>query len=186
VYRAEGFRKPFALLKTTNETTFVDEPPVKDQAYYYRVVAIDSQGRRSRSSNEDNAKALSQPRIWDAEIVEHTIPPHMRVGEGRDVSVTLRNTGSKAWELARPKSEIRFLLSTTQLWGDQEEARLPKIDLPESGTVNPGQTVTVTLPYAAIRSGESENHWIMCMDIAGKGHVYFGTPLLVETTVEPN
>ena len=183
VYRADGFMKPFELLKTTKETDFVDEPPVKDSAYFYHVVAIDGKGNRSRPSNDDNAKALSKPRIWDAEVTQHSIPPRMQLGEERNVAVTLRNTGSKAWELARPKSEIRFLFSTMQLWGDQEEAHLPKIDLPDSGTVAPGQTVTLTIPFAAIRPGRSENHWILCMDVVGKQRVYFGTPLLVETAV---
>ena len=169
VYRAEGFMKPSELIKTTRETSLVDEPPLKDKAYYYHVVAVDAGGKRSRPSNEDNAQALSKPRFWDAEVVQHTVPQRMRLGEAREVNVTLRNTGARAWELARPKSEIRFLLNTTQLWGDQEESRLPKIDLPAAGVVSPGQTVTLTLPYAAIRGGRSENHWVCAWTLRARG-----------------
>jgi len=186
VYRADGFEKPFTFLAKVKGTEYIDEPPMRDQAYYYQVAAIDGEGEKSRFSNEDNAKALSSPRFWDAEIAEHTVPAQLRLGESRDVTITLRNTGSKTWEIGKADSAVQFYLVSTQLWGVQDEGRLSKIQLAGGANVEPGQTITRTVRYAGVRAGRFENHWILRMDVAGKGAAYFGTPLLVETTVYEN
>lgn len=183
VYRADGFQKPFSLITAVQGTDYVDSVPVPDKAYYYQVAAIDANGRRSRMSNEDNAKAISQPRFWDAEIVDCHVPARMKLGEPTTVTLTIRNSGSKTWDLSNPEG-ARIFLNTTQQWGCQDEGLLPDIAL-GSAPVKPGEEIKVSLPYAAPREGRFENHWVLCGDMAGKGRFYFGTPLLAETVVDP-
>lgn len=183
LFRADGFGKQFEFLKRVEGTEYVDSPLEKDRAYYYHVVTVQKDGRHSRPSNEDNAKAISKPRFWDAEIVEKSIPATMRLGESAQATITLRNTGSKPWDLGRPEKESRLRLHPTQQWGSGEEGGPPDISLGDKGVIQPGQSVTVTFPYAPNRTGRFENHWILTLDITGKPRAYFGTPVIVETVV---
>jgi len=155
-----------------------------DKAYYYHVVAVNGRGKASRPSNEDNAKALSQPRIYDAEIVRHTIPAEAQLGQAVKAEVTVKNTGTKEWDLTRP-DEISFSLDTMQLWGSQDETILPRIPISRKTSIKPGESVKLTVPFAAPSTGRHENHWVVSVDVAGKGKAWFGTPLLVETNVKP-
>ena len=184
LYRAEGLGKEFTLLKKVDSTEYIDDVPQRDKAYYYRVTAIRRGGRESRPSNEDNAKALSKPRQYDAEVVSQDIPKAIRIGESSMVTITIRNTGSKPWDFTRPK-ELSFNLSPMQQWGCFEEGKLSKMALDTGGMIEPGQTVTLTIPYAPDKIGRFENQWITAMELVGKSFVYFGTPLIVETTVLP-
>ena len=93
---------PFARIASVHGTDYRDDVPLKDRVYYYHVVAIDCVGHKSRPSNEDNAKALAKPRFWDAETVDHDLPARIEAGQTHLVTVTIRNTGSKAWDLTRP------------------------------------------------------------------------------------
>jgi hypothetical protein len=183
IYRSDGFEKPAVLLAKVTGTEYIDENVVKDRAYYYHVVAVNKAGHRSRPSNEDNAKALSKPRFYDAEIIAHTLPTEMRAGDHVTATITLRNTGSKPWDITRSQKDLWFNFGCTQQWGSMDEGQLPRMALPGSKPIRPGETVTITVPYTAPRPGRFENHWILCMDIVGKGRAYIGTPLLVETTV---
>jgi hypothetical protein len=187
LYRSEGFQQPMRLYRQfpAGVTEFVDSDLELDHAYYYQVTALRAGGRESRSSNEDNAKALSAPRLWDAEIVRQDIPLHMTQGQPATVSVELRNTGSKAWDCSQAQEELWFHLNTTQLWGIQEEAILPKISLEKGRMVLPGECTRLQFAYTAPQPGCFENHWIMCMDVQGR-RVFFGTPLLVETQMDPH
>ena len=184
IFRAEGFQKPFKKLTTVKDATeFLDKSGEKDQAYYYNVKAVYADGHVSNASNDDNARALSKPRIWDAEIVSHTIPAMVKMGEFTTVTVTVKNTGQRAWNLA--DKEMYFGFKNTQCWGTNEDGKLPDMALGETGTVEPGQTVTVNVSYAAPKTGRFENHWIMVMDVKGrKERIMFGTPLLWETAVK--
>ena len=184
IQRADGFEKPFRMLKRITTTEYVDRELEMDRAYYYRVVAIRG-SEASRPSNEDNAKALSTPRIYDAEIVSHTVPEQVRRNDPHTATITIRNTGSRAWDLKRPHEELRFFLNATQQWGSQEEGQLPRIDLAGTDVVAPGESITLKIPYSGSRPGRWENHWVLCMDVGGKGRIYFGTPLLAETVVTP-
>lgn len=182
--RSDGFDKPFQALAEVSDTSYVDSDLEKDRAYYYRVAAVRNDGSRSRPSNEDNAKAISQPRLWDAEIVSHTVPSAMRLGELSTAEVTIRNTGSKPWDSSgKDGAEVRFRLDTVQQWGCDDESILPRIAIDEKRVVNPGETVTLTVPYVGMRAGRFENHWVLCLEVVGKSRAYFGTPLLVETVV---
>jgi hypothetical protein len=183
IERADGFLQDFHPLDTAVGTEYLDANLQPDHVYYYRVAAVDRRGRRSRPSNEDNARALSRPWTWDAEVVSHTVPGRMKLGQSESVRITLRNTGRKAWDLTHGEGGTRFVLTTTQLWGEQNEDHLPRVEISGAGPVEPGQEVTLTLPYAPIRAGRFENHWVLTMETKASGRVYFGTPLLVETHV---
>jgi len=163
-------------------TEYVDRDVSNDVAYYYHVIAVDDKGHRSRPSNQDNAKALSKPRIYDAEIIAQNVPEKMRRGEAHRAEVIIRNTGSKAWDLDRP-NEVQFWLETTQQWGSHDEDRLPKIALGSGGQIKPGEEVRLSFPYVGPKVGRFENHWVLSMRMPGRPPVYFGTPLLVETSV---
>lgn len=196
IERSPGYEKPFEKLAVTQATGFIDAAVEKDHAYYYRVVAVASQGRRSRPSAEDNAKALSRPRFLDAEIVSHDLPPTVRVGDPVTVTVTFRNTGSKAWDLRRPQ-ETAYWLQPTRLWGRQNEKQLGRLAIEGTDQVAPGQPIQIQFPYVGRKPGRFENHWIMYMEKPGTRkpqksgwegkihYAYFGTPLLVETVVTP-
>ena len=183
IYRAEGFQKKFKLLAQTQRTDYLDENLDKDKAYYYYIVAVQADGRRSRSSNEDNARALSKPRIWDAEIVAHTVPARVKMGESASATISIKNTGQRAWDLAARDGATTFCLNTTQLWGSMEDGKLKDYPLGASGVIEPGQTVSVLITYVAPAAGLFENHWVVCLDAKGKGRAFVGTPLLVETEV---
>ena len=182
--RSTGFAQPFVPIATVRETTYVDSEVQPDKAYYYRVVAITRRGAKSRPSNEDNAKAASRRRIWDAEIVSHDVPAQMALGDRQTVTVTIRNTGTKTWRLD-DAGGAQVRLCSTALWGECDEQRLPTIPLDPDGkkTVATGESVTVRIPYAAIKKGRFENHWVMALDVPGRQRAYFGSPLLAETVV---
>ena len=196
ILRAAGFNQPFQMLATVSgdQLEYIDTPEELDKAYYYQVRAIDDAGRRSRPGNEDNAAALSAPRIMDAEIVAHDVPAQVRVGDVHMVKITVRNTGSKTWDLDRP-AQVRYRLQPTRLWGRTNEAQLPAMELTGPARVEPGQQVILECPFVGPKPGVYENHWIMYMEVPGNrqdfsagwqseiGYAYFGTPLLVETNV---
>lgn len=182
IQRAEGFGMPFTTLVRMAGDEYIDTDLTKDTAYYYRVVAIDQAGRPSRPSNEDNASAIAKARFYDAEIVSHSVPAQMRQGASATIAIEIKNTGIRAWDLGQGKHP-RFRLQTTQQWGIQDEGVLPCIELGEPRTVKPGDTVSLTIPFSAPKAGRFENHWVMSMDVAGKGRAYFGTPILAETVV---
>ena len=71
-----------------------------------------------------------------------------------------------------------------QLWGNQNEAQLPRLELPSTGMIQNGQEIVVKVLYAPTRVGRFENHWVCTMDAKGSGRALFGSPLLVETVVE--
>jgi len=195
VQRAPGFDQPFNTIAKTDLAEYIDQPPEQDKAYYYRVLARDAQGRCGRPSNEDNAKASSQPRILDAEVIAHTVPPSVRIGDTAAATITIRNTGSKTWDLTRP-TEVRYCLQPTQLWGRRNETQLPRVEIEEMAQVAPGGTVTFKFPFVGPKEGLYRNHWIMYMEVPGTRkeaksgwegtiqYAYFGTPLIVETTVK--
>jgi hypothetical protein len=186
LYRADGFQRPMNLLKQfpAEVTGFVDDNLEMDRPYFYAISAVSVDGVESRLSNEDNARALSAPRIWDAEIVQHTIPTLIAQGEMKTVTVTLRNTGTKPWDFSKPEEEKWFYLNNTQLWGSQEEEDLPKISIVKGALLSPGETLEVSFPFSGPQPGIYENHWVLCVSLRNK-RVYFGTPLLVETVVTP-
>lgn len=196
LWRAENYGGEFKPLATLTGTDYLDTPPQQDKHYFYRVCALDERGERSRFSNDDNAFALSRPRIMDAEVVAHTIPERVRVGDVTTVSVTLRNTGAKAWDLTRP-GQLTYRLQPTRLWNVQNEAQLAPARFGELKRVEPGQQVTLEFPFVGPREGRFENHWVLYMEVPGNRlaftagwapdirYAYFGTPLLVETVVEP-
>ncbi len=191
--RAEGFEQPFTLLTKTVETDYIDQAVTPGKAYYYRVVAVDANGQRTQPSNEDNAKAITQPRILDAEIVSHNVPARVRVGDVTEFTVTIKNTGTKTWRLNQPEA-VKYWFQPTQLWGIQNEAQLAKAVFTGATEIKTGDTVTVSFPYVGRKPGHFENHWIVRMEVpeaarknADQGltqHAYVGTPLLVETVVE--
>ncbi len=181
LYRAPGFGENFALVSEVRGTSYIDTELETDKAYYYRVVAVDKSGRKSRPSNEDNARASSTRRIWDAEITEHDVPERIGFGESRNVTVTIRNTGTKPWDPGDSRS--RLFLRTTQQWGVNDEDKLPRFALGSGGVVRTGETVKVSFPLAAWRAGRYENHWVLCLEVEGQPCAYIGTPLLVETVV---
>jgi hypothetical protein len=191
--RAEGFDQPFTVLAKVEGTEYIDRVVTPDKAYYYRVAALNSNGKRSQPGNEDNAKAITQPRILDAEIVSNNVPARIRIGDVTEVSVTIKNTGTKTWRLNQPEA-VKYWFQPTQLWGIQNEAQLAKAILQGATEVKTGDTVTVSFPYVGRKPGRYENHWIVRMEVpeaarkkAEEGltqHAYVGTPLLVETVVE--
>ncbi len=175
--RADAFGGKATAVATTRATMVLDTPPLRDHAYWYHVVALDARGRRSRPSNEDNAKAISKPRLWDAEVTA-SAPARMRLGEQAELEITIRNTGSQAWDTAA--QAYRLHLALTRQWDAAKESR---IDLPAGPPVPPGGSVKLRLPYATHRPGRFENHWAFAMEVPGKAVVHLGTPLLAETVV---
>jgi hypothetical protein len=182
IYRSQGLGQPKRLVQKVSVTDYVDSNVSPDQVYEYYVVAVAPDGRRSRASNLDSARALAAPRLWDAEVTAHNIPARVHRGEPATVSVTLRNSGSKPWDL-RPESGLRVYLQTAQLWDERNEGRLPQVGLGEPRVIEPGQTVTVSFPYVGRAVGEFENHWITRLEAKGGSGAWFGTPLRVQTTV---
>lgn len=182
IYRADGFEQPSSLLKTVKGTEYVDTDVTPDRAYYYHVVPIGRDGKPGRRSNEDNAKAISQPKLYDAEIVSHDIPASMTGGESIPVTITVKNTGSRAWDLSDP-AKTSFRLKSMALWGSKNEAILPALEIEDRSQVRPGETVSFHFTYAAPKPGAFENHWITEMTVNGGTRAYFGTPLLAETRI---
>ena len=194
IYRAPGFEEPFVLLDTVDGTGYLDQTGEPDRAYYYYVIAVAVDGRRSPPSNTDNARPISARRILDAEIVAHTVPDTVRIGDTNLVTITVRNTGTKTWDLNRP-GEIRYWLQPTQLWGRRNEKHLGHLDIEGVSAVKTGETVTFTIPYVGPKTGLFENHWILYMEVPGDRkesksgwenpirYAYFGTPLITETFV---
>jgi uncharacterized protein involved in outer membrane biogenesis len=175
--RADAFEGKAVAVAATRTTMFLDTPPLRDHAYWYHVVALDARGRASRPSNEDNAKAISSPRLWDAEVTA-SAPARMRLGGQAELEITVRNTGSKEWDTAT--QAYRLYLALTRQWDAAKETR---IDLPAGPPISPGGSVTLRLPYAAHRPGRFENHWVLAMEVPGQAVVHLGTPLLAETVV---
>jgi hypothetical protein len=182
VCRSLGLGQPKQLLRAVAETGFVDSEVQPDKVYEYYVVALGADGRRSRPSNSDSARALSKRRLWDAEVTAYNVPAQVRRGEPTTASVTLRNTGSKGWDL-RPNSGQRVWLQTAQLWGDQNEGRLAQLALGVARVVEPGQEVTLTFPYVGREAGDFENHWCLRLDTKAGGSAWFGSPLRAQTKV---
>ncbi len=110
----------------------------------------------------------------------------MKLGESHPFAVTIKNTGSRQWNLARLDGKSYVYLQPMQQWGNQDEKTLPEIPIPApSGVLKSGQSVTVRIPYTALRAGRFENHWSLVIEPAEKGQrACFGTPLLVETFAE--
>lgn len=193
LYRADGFQQPMSLLATLDATEYVDSAVEMDKAYYYHVVAVRGDGSKSRPSNEDNARAMSAPRIYDAEVVEHNVPARVRIGDTQDVTIRFRNTGTKTWDLTQPE-KLRYWMQTTQIWGSFEEKILSGTTLTGKESVAPGDEISVTFPYVGPKTGAFENHWILRFEVVDDPaknclngpvkYAYFGTPLLVETVVE--
>ncbi len=183
VHRSPGFGEAFSPIATVDGSDFIDADVEPDRAYYYRVVAVNRRGAKSRASNEDNAKAISARRIWDAEITSHTVPARVRLGDPNTVTITIRNTGMKTWRLDTADGGTHVYLCSTALWGEQDEERLPRIRLEGSKALRTGESVTVQVPYVGCKEGRFENHWIMAIEAPGKQRVYFGSPLLAETLV---
>jgi hypothetical protein len=183
IYRSENAEERKRLIQTVSQTEYIDASVNPEHAYEYEVVAVRGDGRRTRASAPDSARALAAPRLWDAEIMAHTIPAQVRRGEPGTVSVTVRNTGSKSWDL-RPDSGQRVYLQTTQLWNEKNEGRLAQISLGEPRVIEAVQTVTVSFPYVGREEGRFENHWVMHLESKGGSGAWFGTPLRVQTTVQ--
>jgi hypothetical protein len=181
IERSEGFSQPYAPLARCERTEYIDKPPVADKTYYYRVRAIYADDQRSRPSNEDNAKALSHPRLFDAQIAAQ-IPAKVRRGELHTIGITVRNAGSRTWNLADDKG-IRFVLKSTQQWGCQDEGRLPEVAIRGPEVLRPNEAVTLQWPMVGPAVGCFENHWIVCLDVPGKPRAYIGTPLLADVEV---
>lgn len=192
LYRSERYKSKPDLIQKIDNTEYADRDIELDKAYYYYVIAVDNEGNKSRPSVVDNAKAISKPRIYDAEVVKFDVPAKVRVGDLYEIKITFRNTGKKTWDLSNP-SKIRYWVQTTRLWGISDEKRLPYFELKGSKTINPAQTVTASFPFVGPKPGRYENHWILRMEVPdGKNknglngpvqYAYFGTPLLKETIV---
>lgn len=182
IQRSEGLDMPFKPLARVTETGYLDNAVQMNKAYYYRVLIVDGKGKVSRPSNEDNAAAITNPRFYDAEIIESDVPETMAEGSTATVKVKLKNTGSKAWDLTNP-DHLKFFFNTTQQWGNQDENALPDIAFGKTDTINPGDTVTVEFQLAAPKTGRFENQWIVSLEVDRKYRVYFGSPLLAETVV---
>jgi hypothetical protein len=180
LFRAEGREGVWQLRSQLAVTELVDRDVKPDPAYYYRVVAVRRDGSRSRPSIADNARAASRPRLFDAEVLEHSIPARVGLGELVTCRVKVQNTGTRAWD----PGASRLAWSATQLWGEDDELKLPRHAPGESGAIEPGQTATFEFAFAAPRPGRFENHWILTLDPPARPRAYFGTPLLVETTVD--
>lgn len=179
--RADGFDKPFASLKkiAASQTEYVDADVEKDRAYYYRAVSVFNDGRVSRPSMEDNAKAISRPRIYDAEFVEQNVPETVRRGDMTTITLKVKNTGLQAWKFG--SKEIEFHLACTQIWGDQTERTFAS---KRDGIVQPGEVAVFEIPYCGPTTGRFENHWIMRIVVPGTSWAMFGSPLMVETEVK--
>ena len=181
VYRSTGFDDPMALIQKMSGTELIDQPPLRDRAYYYEVVAVRNESDRSRPTVRDNGKWRTTTRLWDAEISCPSIPTTLQLGKTVTLPITIRNTGSKIWVLT--DTNLFFYLNTTQQWGSISES-LPRYPVPtSSAVVFAGQAITLNIPYKCTKAGRFENHWILCMDVVGKQRNFIGNPLLVETAV---
>ena len=179
IARAEGIDGEEQVIAQSATTEYVDASVKADTEYYYRVTAIGAGGERGGTSRRDNARGSTKARIWDAEVISHTVPAALRRGESGEASVTLRNTGSRAWKSAG----TTFWMQTAQLWDERNEANLPKVGIPLEGEVAPGGEITLKFPYVAPAAGEFANHWVMRMSTEKVGAAWFGSPLRVMTTV---
>jgi hypothetical protein len=182
VYRGVGLNGSKQLLRTTTAPEYVDSELRPDTVYEYEVVAVNRDGTRSPASTPDAARALGQPRLWDAEIVSQIVPTSLMIGEPKTATVTLQNTGTKVWDL-RADSGMRVYLQTAQLWEERNEGLLPQISLGAPRVIAPGETVTLTFPYVGRTPGCFQNHWVMRLEAKGGPGAWFGTPLRVQTRV---
>jgi len=182
IFRGEGMHSVKTLLTKTVKPEYVDTAVQPDHVYEYHVVAVDARGRQSPPSCPDAARALSQPRLWDAEIVDFNIPNELIVGQSQMATVTIRNTGSKEWDLRR-ESGMRIWLQTAQLWNEKNDGFLPQVGLGEPRVIPHGSTFTVTFPYVGRIPGKFQNHWVMRLEAKGGSGAWFGTPLRVQTIV---
>jgi hypothetical protein len=110
----------------------------------------------------------------DAEVVSHTVPSQMSPGEARQVTVTMRNSGTTtSW--FHPAYWFFSKNSPTNLWG-------PIVTfLNEGETIAPGETKTFTLSLTAPATPGIYNcNWQMSINNSS-GFVSFGE--MFETTV---
>lgn len=179
LYRAEERGKPLKLLAELAGSSYVDRAVEPGRAYWYQVKFPPGSSVQGESPR-DGVRVAARPRLFDADVLEHTIPRQLRRGGACTARVTLRNTGTRAWHLERS----RYALSAVRLWGESDEKKLPAISLGSAGEVAAGETVVLELPLAALREGVFENHWVLTLDPPGKDRAYFGMPILAETTVQ--
>ncbi|MCL2815714.1 MAG: hypothetical protein FWD23_14045 [Oscillospiraceae bacterium] len=185
LFRARGYDGEYEPVYTSDKTCWRDTGVGEDTAYYYRVRAHYADGRTSNFSNADNAKKRGKPRFYDAEIVDFSAPPHLRLGQKGEVRVVYRNTGIKSWK--------SVVLSTTRYFGADDDNKLPAYPIAhDNREVAPGGTVEFSFPVFAPRAGKFENHWVLRMASETKPDKngdkttltsYIGTPLLCETNV---
>ena len=183
VQRSHSFCGPFATIADATETNHLDFEVDPGRTYFYQVVAVFPEDERSRASDIDSAAAQATPRPYHADIVAHTVPGTMIVGETCETEVTFENTGRQAWQIGST-----CWLQATQLWTFRDTG-LPRITSADKSLVEPGECVTFRFAFAGSKPGRFENHWVLCTGpVEGNPSgepAFFGTPLLAETAVLP-
>src|SRR4051794_29464496 len=115
---------------------------------------------------------------YSASFVRQSVPAKMEVGKVCDVSITMRNTGTKPWT---PNAASPFRLGS-QAPQDNTTWGLSRCELPRAAPVMPGQEVTFSFQVRAPRSsGPYPFQWQMLQELVQ----WFGSPSgLMEISVQ--
>ncbi|MCB2295310.1 hypothetical protein LGK95_17645, partial [Clostridium algoriphilum] len=111
--------------------------------------------------------------VSDSQIVSHTIPASMVVGQTYNVNVVVKNTGSETWTAAK-KYKFAFL-------GTNDPFYNYRLALSSTDSILPGQTKTFTF---AMKAPPTEGTYISDWQMAQEGVGWFGTKFIKPIVVK--
>ncbi len=126
------------------------------------------------------AAAASATPAWNAQYISDTIPAVMNASQSYSVSVTMKNTGSRAWS----ETDLIRLGAVGDSSGDAVKFGPSRIKIPAGTRVMPGAQYTFSFPMTApSMSGPLAPKYRMIQE----GHSWFGsrafqTVFVVKTT----
>lgn len=137
----------FGGLAQGEEPTILEHYSTNDMKYFYSLVKDDASPHLYVTSFTDGElgkfKAEFTPLIQSAALVSGTIPAQLAAGYTHPTTVTMSNTGQTTWTVPGNYSLAVVSDSCNLLSG---ASRIP---MPNSPTVNPGQSVTFNLDLKA-------------------------------------
>lgn len=102
-------------------------------------------------------KSVAAQERHDARFIEQHVPTEMRAGESREVTITLRNTGTSTWT-----KEGQFKLTTQAPQDNRTWVGETRLYLDSSESIRPGETKTFHFRITAPREpGRYDFQWKM-------------------------
>ncbi|MCL4832175.1 MAG: VCBS repeat-containing protein [Caldilineaceae bacterium] len=121
-----------------------------------------------------------------SEIIAHTIPAVMSPGESRDVSITLKNTGTETWTSGINRAEDASTVALGAVGDADPFTSATRQQLPKGTTVAPGQSYTFKFALKSpSQNGYFITDWRLITDTSGK---WFGATAKVNVKIgdQPN